>query len=879
MQFKRYSSLGLLLLGFLVACPTNPSTNTSTNLPPSVGISSPLDNAILGPNTTIRLDGPTDPENNPITKIEYRVDGGSATALASTNQGQTFTVSGLTEGQHTIEVFATDNQGKVTNPATKRTFRVDATPPVLSALSIDGLNTFPTIPQKFSGALVTVVASVTDKLSASDTANSGTSRTTIRLRLDGVLVQEGLGPNLTFSTKNLSLGSHTFVAEAIDSAGNVSALASQNLIIVEQPTQGVKPTLTMTPKTAATNGYYKGGSFLEFIWQASSTTASSTFAPNAGTVATPTTPSLSDLNSWTLPLVSGNYSLKGLAQDSSSPVNTSSPVFLNASVDADPAAVEFTTVVNGQNFNARPIEVGYIATDALSGVRSVTLRAVSGTNNVLIGIKTEAQGSFSWTPSNGTYNLELTTIDNVGNTSVATSVTNIKIDVPTPDTTPPTVSIDTTTLPNPATGQIAINANASDPSGVASVTLLVEGTPIATDSAAPYIFNLDTTQYPNTTISLQVRATDLVGNVSANTVPVQTTIANSRRPEFAITSPTNGATLSGLNKVIINVAKRSTDYTFTAPITIEVLDYRGKIVATREIATAGQPATGPLSLIENTTDIDFNGFPVDAYVIRSRMTIDLAPIGSPNAGDGEMITQINISNNNQSNQPPALQILSPQRLDETQSILPVYVGAGGFVIANISDNSGIASVELRMTCESGCGSGGPVNALQQYIAFGSATNATAILSFNANATPYLPDGDYVLRVVAQDSQGNRNIQEVKARVDRTVPDPSFALNSNVTGANAISETEELCAGKVIYSVTGVPAPAIFKYWLVNPNGSRRDFSSTSSNTTQEISFDIKGTWSFSAQVQELSGQRRIIGLERTDVAASRLIRTPQLPCP
>jgi Bacterial Ig domain/Bacterial Ig-like domain (group 3) len=876
MKFQSFGGLGLLLLGLLVACPTNPSTN----LPPSVGVNSPLANAILGPNPTIRLDGPTDPENNPITKIEYRIDGGSVNLLPSTDQGQTFFVSGLTEGTHTIEVTATDNQGKVTNPATKRTFRVDATPPVLAPLSVDGTSTFPTTPQKFAGALVTVVANVTDKLNATDTSNGGTSTTVIRLRLDGVVVDAGFGPTLTFSTRSLSLGSHTFVAEATDAAGNVAVLASQSLIVVEQPTQGTKPTLTLTPRTVATNGYYKGGSLFEFLWQASATTASSTFTPNAGTVATPTTASLSDLNVWTLPLVSGNYNIKGIAQDSNSPVNLSNPVFLNASVDADPPSIEFTNVVNGQNFNARPVSISYIAADALSGVRSVTLRAISGTDNVLIGINTQAQGSFLWTPTNGTYTLELTSIDNVGNTSVAINATNVKIDVPTPDTTPPTVSIDASTLPNPASGQIAITANASDPSGVAGVTLLVEGTPIATDTAAPYIFNLDTTQYPNTTISLQVRATDLVGNISANTVPIQTTIVNSRRPEFAITSPTNGATLTGLNKVTVNVAKRSTDYQFTTPITVEVLDYRGKIVATRDISTTGQPATGPLSLVENTTDIDFNGFPVDAYVIQARMTIDLAPIGSANVGDGEMITQINISNNNQSNQPPALQILSPQRLDETQSILPVYVGAGGFVIADISDNSGVSSVELRMTCESGCGVSGPVNALQQYIAYiPPVTRATAILSFNANATPYLPDGNYVLRVVAQDGQGNRNIQEVKARIDRTIPNPSFSLSSNITGANAISESEELCAGKVIYSVLGVTVPAIFKYWLFSPNGNRRDFELSSSNITQEISFDIRGTWQFNAQVQELSGQRRIIGLNRTDVAASRLIRTPQLPCP
>jgi hypothetical protein len=880
MKPNQFAILGILLLGVIVACPITPSTG---NLPPSIGISEPIPNAIVGTAPTIGLSGPTDPENNPITKIEYRVDSGAFVPLTSTEQGQTFKISGLTEGSHTVEVTATDNQGKTTTPPLVRTFRVDGTPPVIDPISIDGTNVLPTPVFKLKGENIAITLNAIDKLSATDLTNGGTSSISLRLRLDGQLISIVTGGSLTFNTKNIGLGSHTLIAEAIDAAGNVAAIKSQALNIIEPTAQGVKPTLSLTQKTQPTNGYFKGGSLVEFVWEASSSAAATDFtlAAGSGSVAIPTTTVLSDLNTWTLPTTTGNYNLKGVARDNATPTpNTSNPVFLNVSVDNDPAPVDFTNVVSGQNFNARPIEVNYIATDALSGVRSVTLRAVSGLVSTLVGINTTATGTFTWTPANGIYSLELTTVDNVGNQSVAVVASNVKVDVPTPDITPPTVSIDSTNIPNPASGQIAITALASDPSGVASVTLLVEGTPVATDSAAPYIFNLDTTQYQNGQVSLQARATDLVGNISANIVPVFTTIANARKPEFAITSPVNSATLGGLNKVTVNVAKRTTDYQITSPITVNVLDYRGKIVATRDIATAGQPATGPLSFVESTTDIDFNAFPVDAYVIQARMTIDLAPIGVISIGDGEMLTQISISNNNQSNLPPALQILSPQRLNETQSVLPVYVGTGGYVVVDISDDSGVSSVELRMTCESGCGVSGPVNALEQYIAYKPpVTSAIAILSFNANATPYLPDGNYILRIVAQDGLGNRNIQEVKARVDRTVAIPTYAISTNVIGASAISKDEELCPGEVSYTVTGAPAGTLFKSWLTSPTGKRTDYAQTTNPNSGLITLTEKGTWGYEAQIQETSGLSRILSVRTTTGASSRLITIPPTACP
>ena len=96
----------LLAVG-LVSCPDP----TAKNAPPSVGISVPAENAIVGTVPTISLDGPTDPDNDAIDKIEYRLDGGSFVPLSKTEQGQSFFLpNGLSEGAHSVSVKATDKK-------------------------------------------------------------------------------------------------------------------------------------------------------------------------------------------------------------------------------------------------------------------------------------------------------------------------------------------------------------------------------------------------------------------------------------------------------------------------------------------------------------------------------------------------------------------------------------------------------------------------------------------------------------------------------------------------------------------------------------------------------------------------------------------------
>jgi Big-like domain-containing protein len=82
------------------------------------------------------------------------------------------------------------------------------------------------------------------------------------------------------------------------------------------------------------------------------------------------------------------------------------------------------------------------------------------------------------------------------------------------DNTAPTVSISSAPKNKAKVkGTAKVYVSASDWSGIARVQLLVNGTVVATDSAAPYVFSVKVTK----TMKIQVRAYDRVGNVRYTT--------------------------------------------------------------------------------------------------------------------------------------------------------------------------------------------------------------------------------------------------------------------------------------------------------------------------------------------------------------------------
>jgi Bacterial Ig domain len=443
-------------------------------------------------------------------------------------------------------------------------------------------------------------------------------------------------------------------------------------------------------------------------------------------------------------------------------------------------------------------------------------------------------------------------IDNAGNlTQYSVALTINKV---VGDGQAPTVNISSPTAGSTVNGTITVTANAADTSGIASVDLIANNNPIATSSGvASPSFSVDTTKFPNGPLVLAARATDKSGLVTTSST-VTVTVLNVLGPVLQITSPSNSAILTGAIPVTVNILKRASDYTYVSDLSVEFFDYRQTSIGKRTIALNGQ--TGATNNF-TTTPFDLNNFPNDLYTIKATVTVNVTGETAPR----DIFDTISIKNINTNLTPPAVIISHPVRLATNQqqldtSPLPIFSQTSGFIIGAISDDKGIVSAELRLTCVS-CGLLGPVDALEQYQAYIPAvTSATVLLGFDADGTPFLPDGIYVMRLVVQDNDGNRNIQEVKVKLARNDPTCAAAFGFPiVNGPDNIGE--KLTPGSATATTTGLDITHSYRVgnWVTAPIGSRAFSISAFSGATSTSfgsGFNTQGNWGFNTQVEDLT---------------------------
>jgi thermitase len=114
-----------------------------------------------------------------------------------------------------------------------------------------------------------------------------------------------------------------------------------------------------------------------------------------------------------------------------------------------------------------------------------------------------------------------------------------------PDTIAPTVSFAAPANGSTVSGLVSVQTSATDNSGVASVSLYVDGGLFATASASPYSFSWNTTTSSNGSHALMAKATDLAGNSATSQIStsVSNTAVDITAPVVAITFPQNGWTV------------------------------------------------------------------------------------------------------------------------------------------------------------------------------------------------------------------------------------------------------------------------------------------------------------------------------------------------
>ena len=436
-------------------------THTGDSTPPQVSITSPAEGSVTSSRSvTVAWTGS---DASGIKGYQHSLDG-AAWSTQSTSKSVAF--SNLADGQHQVQVRATDNYNNVATASVR--FTVDASAPTISVTS------------PAAGSMVP--SSVTISWSAQD----GTSGVrAFKYRLDGAAWSaDYAGTSRTFS--GLSGGSHLVEVQAIDHAGN-SATASVAFVVDAQP-----PAVQIT---SPSQGGYLGSSTVSVSYSA-------THSPSGPAYVLVRLDSGAWVNDTTKAGVTfqnvgdGAHTVTVRAYSSVGSVGESSVSF---TVDTVAPSVTITTPGDGSMTGSGEVVVAWTGSDA-SGIGGYRYRVDGGAWSTL-GPSTMTELALT----DGSHLVEVQATDRAGNAATASATINV-------DTLLPMVSVDA------PVGGSALNTTAvelrwtADGTGsdVARVEVRVDGTAWSDVDVLTRSYTLSGLGTGRHTVEL--RATDAAGH-------------------------------------------------------------------------------------------------------------------------------------------------------------------------------------------------------------------------------------------------------------------------------------------------------------------------------------------------------------------------------
>jgi hypothetical protein len=194
---------------------TNPATMaiggtyTVDTFPPTISITSPQTNAVLGKGSTINITVNANDANSSVTKVEYYIDGTKTGTVTTSPFTYAWNTSSLTLASHTIQAKAYDSFNNIGSSTTISVNLADLTVPSTPA----SLRTVSSTPSSISLAW------------NASTDNVGV--TGYKVTRDTTLLATVSSTTLTYTDSGLSAGTnYTYKVQAIDAAGNTSNSAS-----------------------------------------------------------------------------------------------------------------------------------------------------------------------------------------------------------------------------------------------------------------------------------------------------------------------------------------------------------------------------------------------------------------------------------------------------------------------------------------------------------------------------------------------------------------------------------------------------------------------------------------------------------------------------
>ncbi len=383
-----------------------------------------------------------------------------------------------------------------------------------------------------------------------------------------------VGPEITtgacatsWDTRTLSNGIRTVSAVGHDSAGNV-VNATPILVNVQNAPAAdtTAPTVTLTSPAAAAT--VAGTITLSATATDDVGVTSAWFTVDGSTIGAEDTAAPYQM-SWNSSTVSnGTHAIRAFARDAAGNTAGSSTTTItvnNTVADTTAPTVAVSSPSGGATVSGN-VTVTATASDNV-GVSSVQF-TLDGAN--LGSADTTSPYSITWSTtgtSNGSHTLRAVARDAAGNSSTSSAVT---VTVNNGDKTAPTVTMSSPNANATVSGNVTVRATASDNVGVTSVQFTLDGANLGSaDTTSPYSITWSTTGASNGTHTLRAVARDAAGNSSTSaalTVTVANISADTAAPSVTLTSPVNGASVTGN----VSLAATASDNTSVVGVQFQV---------------------------------------------------------------------------------------------------------------------------------------------------------------------------------------------------------------------------------------------------------------------------------------------------------------------
>ncbi|OHD14309.1 MAG: hypothetical protein A2Y41_08460 [Spirochaetes bacterium GWB1_36_13] len=447
----------------------------------------------------------------------------------------------------------------------------------------------------------------------------------VEFYIDGVLAGTDTAAPYSYnwSTVSAANGAHSIQVKAYDDFGNISSktlsvsvdndLSIPVVAVVNPADQALlKGNLTLSANASDNKAITKVEFYIDNVLKSADTAAPYEYALN------------------TADLSNGGHTLSARAYDAENNMSENS-----VSVTVDNSAPVISSLTPG---TGSVLKYDAALSASIADNRGV-VKAEFYINDVLKTTLTQAPYTYNWstlTVANGNYTVFVKAYDEAGNISSKTVSVSVDNDVELPN-----VSIVSPSASSNLSGNIFVNAEATDNKGVTKVEFYLDGIKMFEDTQSPYSIPLASNILDNGTHTFKVKAYDAEGNSSEDSIQVvidneaPNTLALQALPQFVKGSVSLQAdvsdAVSGIQKVEFYVDNTLKNTLTSAPFTYQWntagSDGAHSVMVKAYDKAGNSASTAPVSVTADNT-VPFNleiTSPANGSMLKGQQTIQASP--------------------------------------------------------------------------------------------------------------------------------------------------------------------------------------------------------------------------------------------------------------